>query len=130
MYHRTLGRRASYLPFIAWLALSLTLIAPAMCQRHGLLYFYFHAAAPESSPAWADDFMCGTSSAPSEQHADAQHHTARAIQSSLPLVFLTPEQTYAVETAPFTLPIALEDASIVLFAPEPLSPPPRCLSVA
>jgi hypothetical protein len=99
-----------------------------MCQRHGLLYF--HAAAPESSPAWADDFMCGDSSAPSEQRADAQHHTARALQSSVLLVFVMPEQTFAIETAPFMLLIALEDERIVSFASEPLSPPPRCLSAA
>jgi len=103
-------------------------MTPAMCQRHGLLYF--HAAAPESSPAWADDFMCGDSSAPSEQRADAQHHTARVLQSSVLLVFVMPEPMLAVETAPFMLSIALEDENIVSFASEPLSPPPRCLSAA
>jgi hypothetical protein len=128
MCRQTLGKRASYLSSIAWLALWLVLIAPAMCQRHGLLYF--HAAAPESSPTWADDLMCGASSAPSEQRADAQHHTARVLQSSLPLVFLTPEQAFATETVPFTLLIALEDENTVSFASEPLSPPPRCLSAA
>jgi len=128
MCRQTLGRRASYLSFIAWIALWLALMTPAMCQRHGLLYF--HAAAPESSPTWADDFMCGASSASSEQRADAQHHTARVLQSSVLLVFVMPEPMLAVETAPFMLSIALEDENIVSFASEPLSPPPRCLSAA
>jgi hypothetical protein len=74
--------------------------------------------------------MCGAPSASSEQRADAQHHTARALQSSVLLVFVMPEQTFAIETAPFMLLIALEDERIVSFASEPLSPPPRHLSAA
>jgi len=123
-----LGKRIDHLPLTAWIALWLMFLAPAMCQRHGLLYF--HAVALESSPAWADDFMCGSSAAPSEQRADAQHHTTRVLQSSLSIVFLMPEPMLAIETAQFALTVALEDERVISFASEPPLPPPRYLSVA
>jgi hypothetical protein len=124
-----LANAINHLPFTAWIALWLALMAPAMCQRHGLLYF--HAAAPESSPAWADDFMCGAPSAPSEQSADAQHHTTRVLQSSVLLVFMMPELMLAVETAHSSCyPSPLRMNKIASFASEPLSPPPRHLSAA
>jgi hypothetical protein len=74
--------------------------------------------------------MCGAPSASSEQRADAQHHTARALQSSVLLVFVMPESMLAVETAQFVLSIAFEDEQAASFASEPLSPPPRHLSAA
>ncbi|MFN7209062.1 MAG: hypothetical protein ACK4P1_01555 [Aggregatilineales bacterium] len=85
---------------------------------------YFHAAAPDSSPAWMDD-MCSEPSAPASQSAAEQHHTGKAFQTSLALAFAAPELTSGVETVSFTKIMPLDDESAEPFALAPPPPPPR-----
>ncbi|MDW8300440.1 MAG: hypothetical protein RML95_14010 [Anaerolineae bacterium] len=110
---------------MSWIALWLVLLAPAMCQRHGLLYF--HIVAPKSSPAQPEDFMCGDWSPSAQPSVAEQHHTEKAFQTSVLPVFATPELTLAVETAFCVTAVALDDETAEPFALVPLPPPPRFL---
>jgi hypothetical protein len=117
-----LSARAGSLLATAWIALWLALLAPAMCQRHGLLYF--HAHTPNSLPEWADEDMCGDPSAPVQSSA-ADHHTGKAFQTNLALTFVIPETTFGIEAAPFVTALTLDDQTAESFALAPLPPPPR-----
>ncbi len=117
-----LGSRTIYLLSTAWIALWLALLAPAMCQRHGLLYF--HAAAPDSSLRWADD-MCGNPSAPTQPSTADQHHVDDAFQTSLMAVFVAPDLMLSVEAACLVTSVALHDQHSQAVKEAPPLPPPR-----
>lgn len=117
-----LSARAGLLLATTWIALWLALLAPAMCQRHGLLYF--HAHTPDSLPEWADEDMCGDPSAPAQTRA-AEHHTGKAYQTSLATAFVTPEATLSLETVSFVTALTLDEQTAESFALAPLPPPPR-----
>ncbi|MCE7949381.1 MAG: hypothetical protein DYG88_18340 [Chloroflexi bacterium CFX4] len=123
------SKRAAWLMLYGWLAGWLAVCAPAMCQRHGLLYFY--ASADDGLPAWAfDEPMCGDPNL-HKQHAaptQAHHHTENAAQTASPLAFLMPRTPDLQQANAVVRCVRLVSEKTVQRSIPPLVPPPRPLS--
>ncbi len=120
------GKRVAWLMLNGWLAVWLAICAPAMCQRHGLLYFY--APTTHGLPAWAfDEPMCGDPNIHTRHAAQppAHHHTENAAQTASPLAFLLPHVPDLQKAPAMVRAVRPVSEKAVQRSIPPLVPPPR-----
>ncbi len=120
------SKRAAWAMLYGWLAVWLALCAPAMCQRHGLLYFY--APSDDGLPDWAfDEPMCGDPNPYAQQAAPTQahHHTENAAQTASALAFLMPHTPDLQKANAVVRSVRPVSEKAVQRSIPPLVPPPR-----
>ena len=119
-------KRAAWLTLYSWLAMWLAVCAPAMCQRHGLLYFY--APAANGLPIWAlDEPMCGDLNGYTQHAAQPQahHHTENAAQTASLLAFLMPHMPDLQKAPAMVRSVRPTSEKALPRSIPPLVPPPR-----